>query len=159
MQLKDLIFGIQQKARHSQNILIAVNHQWNNKETVTWWKVLVFGKPAEWAERSRKVMLLQASGDHYMERWIDKEGNKRYTSLAAMTVINHSYKKKVEKQGPSYNDIQEMTCLSAGQPFHGWAVEKCFNAALTGGKPSQLKRLLSPREFVEPREIDQSVQQ
>lgn len=114
----DLRFSAEGKA--FTNLLVAVNRKYGNKETVTWWKVLVFGKPAEWAGEIKKGDVVQASGEPYMEEWIDKEGNKRYTlTLAAMTVINHSYKKeKVEKQAPSYNDMPDSD-IPFMQPFHG----------------------------------------
>ena len=72
------------------SITIAVSRKRKDKENTTWWKVVVFGKPAEWAAEIQKGDVVFASGEPLIEEWVDKDGNKRSTlTLMAQSVVGH----------------------------------------------------------------------
>ena len=98
-------------------ITIAVSRKRKDKENTTWWKVVVFGKPAEWASEIHKGDVVFASGEPLIEEWTDKDGNKRSTlTLMAQSLVGHGKWKKPEifdnptawKQGDKLGDFSDM---------------------------------------------------
>ena len=72
-------------------VTVAVTRKRKDKETTTWWQVLTFGKPAEWAAEIKKGGIVFASGEPVLEEWTDKDGNKRQTlKLIASECVNLS---------------------------------------------------------------------
>ena len=53
-------------------VSVAVTRKRKNIETVTWWKIAVFGKPTEWAGKIAKGDVVHASGEPVLEEWTDK---------------------------------------------------------------------------------------
>ena len=80
-------------------VSIAVTRKRKETETVTWWKVVVFGKSAEWAGEIKKGDVVFASGEPVLEEWQDKDGNKRSTlKLYAQSIVGHGkWNKPVDK--------------------------------------------------------------
>ncbi len=80
-------------------VSIAVTRKRKETETVTWWKVVVFGKSAEWAGEIKKGDVVFASGELVLEEWQDKDGNKRSTlKLYAQSIVGHGkWNKPVDK--------------------------------------------------------------
>lgn len=80
-------------------VSIAVTRKRKETETVTWWKVVVFGKSAEWAGEIKKGDVVFAAGEPVLEEWQDKDGNKRSTlKLYAQSIVGHGkWNKPVDK--------------------------------------------------------------
>ena len=93
-------------------VSIAVTRKRKETETVTWWKVVVFGKSAEWAGEIKKGDVVFASGEPVLEEWQDKDGNKRSTlKLYAQSIVGHGkwnkpVDKPVDKSNP-YTQIED----------------------------------------------------
>lgn len=72
------------------SITVAVTRKRKEKESTTWWKVVAFGKQAEWSADIQKGDVVFASGEPVLEEWTDKDGNKRSTlTLMAQQVVGH----------------------------------------------------------------------
>ena len=79
-------------------VSIAVTRKRKETETVTWWKVVVFGKSAEWAGEIKKGDVVFAAGEPVLEEWQDKDGNKRSTlKLYAQSIVGHGKWQKADK--------------------------------------------------------------
>ena len=79
-------------------VSIAVTRKRKETETVTWWKVVVFGKSAEWAGEIKKGDVVFAAGEPVLEEWQDKDGNKRSTlKLYAQSIVGHGRWQKADK--------------------------------------------------------------
>lgn len=80
-------------------VSIAVTRKRKETETVTWWKVVVFGKSAEWAGEIKKGDVVFAAGEPVLEEWQDKDGNKRSTlKMYAQSIVGHGkWSKPVDK--------------------------------------------------------------
>lgn len=87
-------------------VSVAVTRKRGGKETVTWWKVSVFGRPAEWASEIKKGDVVHASGEPVVEEWTDKDGNKRSTlKLIANSITGFGrWKSGGESSGDSMRD-------------------------------------------------------
>lgn len=71
-------------------VSVAVAFKRKGKEVTTWWRVVVFGKPTEWAAEIKKGDLVFVSGQPEMEEWTDKDGNKRQAlKLFAREIVGH----------------------------------------------------------------------
>ena len=93
-------------------VSVAVSSKRKDKETSTWWKVVVFGRPAEWAATIAKGDVVFASGQPEMEEWTDREGNKRQTlKLLAREIVGHG---KWQKQDQKAEQRPEATSHTAG---------------------------------------------
>lgn len=91
-------------------VSIAVTRKRKETETVTWWKVVVFGKSAEWAGEIKKGDVVFASGEPVLEEWQDKDGNKRSTlKLYAQSIVGHGkWNKPVDKPVDKSNPYTQM---------------------------------------------------
>ena len=91
-------------------VSIAVTRKRKETETVTWWKVVVFGKSAEWAGEIKKGDVVFAAGEPVLEEWQDKDGNKRSTlKLYAQSIIGHGkWNKPVDKPVYKSNPYTQM---------------------------------------------------
>lgn len=91
-------------------VSIAVTRKRKDSETVTWWRVVVFGKSAEWAGEIKKGDVVFASGEPVLEEWQDKDGNKRSTlKLYAQSIIGHGkWNKPVDKPVDKSNPYTQM---------------------------------------------------
>ena len=91
-------------------VSIAVTRKRKEAETVTWWKVVVFGKSAEWAGEVKKGDVVFASGEPVLEEWQDKDGNKRSTlKLYAQSIVGHGkWNKPVDKPVDKSNPYAQM---------------------------------------------------
>ena len=91
-------------------VSIAVTRKRKETETVTWWKVVVFGKSAEWAGEIKKGDVVFASGEPVLEEWQDKDGNKRSTlKLYAQSIVGHGkWNKPVDKPMDKSNPYTQM---------------------------------------------------
>ena len=79
-------------------VSIAVTRKRKETETVTWWKVVVFGKSAEWAGEIKKGDVVFAAGEPVLEEWQDKNGNQRSTlKLYAQSIVGHGKWQKADK--------------------------------------------------------------
>lgn len=97
-------------------VSIAVTRKRKETETVTWWKVVVFGKSAEWAGEIKKGDVVFASGEPVLEEWQDKDGNKRSTlKLYAQSIVGHGkWNKPVDKPVDKSNPFAD---LESDVPF------------------------------------------
>lgn len=91
-------------------VSIAVTRKRKETETVTWWKVVVFGKSAEWAGEIKKGDVVFAAGEPVLEEWQDKDGNKRSTlKLYAQSIVGHGkWNKPVDKPVDKPNPYTQM---------------------------------------------------
>ena len=91
-------------------VSIAVTRKRKETETVTWWKVVVFGKSAEWAGEIKKGDVVFAAGEPVLEEWQDKDGNKRSTlKLYAQSIVGHGkWNKPVDKPVDKSNPYTQM---------------------------------------------------
>ena len=91
-------------------VSIAVTRKRKESETVTWWRVVVFGKSAEWAGEIKKGDVVFASGEPVLEDWQDKDGNKRSTlKLYAQSIVGHGkWNKPVDKPVDKSNPYTQM---------------------------------------------------
>ena len=91
-------------------VSIAVTRKRKETETVTWWKVVVFGKSAEWAGEIKKGDVVFAAGEPVLEEWQDKDGNKRSTlKLYAQSIVGHGkWNKPVDKPVDKSNHYAQM---------------------------------------------------
>ncbi len=91
-------------------VSIAVTRKRKETETVTWWKVVVFGKSAEWAGEIKKGDVVFAAGEPVLEEWQDKDGNKRSTlKLYAQSIVGHGkWNKPVDKPVDKSNPYAQM---------------------------------------------------
>lgn len=91
-------------------VSIAVTRKRKETETVTWWKVVVFGKSAEWAGEIKKGDVVFAAGEPVLEEWQDKDGNKRSTlKLYAQSIVGHGkWNKPVDKPVDKPNPYAQM---------------------------------------------------
>ena len=91
-------------------VSIAVTRKRKETETVTWWKVVVFGKSAEWAGEIKKGDVVFAAGEPVLEEWEDKDGNKRSTlKLYAQSIVGHGkWNKPVDKPVDKSNPYAQM---------------------------------------------------
>lgn len=93
-------------------VSIAVTRKRKDSETVTWWRVVVFGKSAEWAGEIKKGDVVFAAGEPVLEEWQDKDGNKRSTlKLYAHSIVGHGkwnnpVDKPVDKSNP-YTQMED----------------------------------------------------
>jgi len=97
-------------------VSIAVTRKRKETETVTWWKVVVFGKSAEWAGEIKKGDVVFAAGEPMLEEWQDKDGNKRSTlKLYAQSIVGHGkWNKPVDKHVDKSNPFAD---LESDVPF------------------------------------------
>ena len=97
-------------------VSIAVTRKRKETETVTWWKVVVFGKSAEWAGEIKKGDVVFAAGEPVLEEWQDKDGNKRSTlKLYAQSIVGHGkWNKPVDKPVDKSNPFAD---LESDVPF------------------------------------------
>jgi len=97
-------------------VSIAVTRKRKETETVTWWKVVVFGKSAEWAGEIKKGDVVFAAGEPMLEEWQDKDGNKRSTlKLYAQSIVGHGkWNKPVDKPVDKSNPFAD---LESDVPF------------------------------------------
>ena len=117
-------------------VSVAVTRKRKDKETVTWWRIVVFGKPAEWAGKIAKGDVVHASGEPVLEEWTDKDGGKRNTlKLYANSITGFGKWQKAddaprERDSAQYSHAPENKPASGGfgdieedipfrQPFHG----------------------------------------
>ena len=91
-------------------VSIAVTRKRKETESVTWWKVVVFGKSAEWAGEIKKGDVVFAYGEPVLEDWQDKDGNKRSTlKLYAQSIVGHGkWNKPVDKPVDKSNPYTQM---------------------------------------------------
>ena len=87
-------------------VSVAVTRKRKDKETVTWWKVVVFGKPAEWAGKIAKGDVVHASGEPVLEEWTDQNGGKRNTlKLYANSITGFGkWQKSADRQDDAPRD-------------------------------------------------------
>ena len=97
-------------------VSIAVTRKRKESETVTWWRVVVFGKSAEWAGEIKKGDVVFAAGEPVLEEWQDKDGGKRSTlKLYAQSIVGHGkWNKPVDKPVDKSNPFAD---LESDVPF------------------------------------------
>lgn len=93
-------------------VSVAVTRKRKMEEQVTWWRVVVFGKPAEWAGEIKKGDVVMAAGEPALEEWTDKDGGKRFTlRLYANNITGFGKWQKTEKQekpqAGGFSDMEE----------------------------------------------------
>ena len=99
-------------------VSIAVTRKRKETETVTWWKVVVFGKSAEWAGEIKKGDVVFAAGEPVLEEWQDKNGNQRSTlKLYAQSIVGHGKWQKTDKPVDKPVDKSTFADLESDVPF------------------------------------------
>ena len=62
------------------NFKVAVNTGYGEHKVCSWYKVVSFGKTAEWVGKSiKKGMAVAVSGELKMDEWTGKDGHKNFT--------------------------------------------------------------------------------
>lgn len=86
------------------NFKIAVNQGYGENKSVGWYKVVCFGKTAEWAGKNiKKGQACLASGELKMEEWTGKDGHKNVSPEIVASQVTSLEKKQKD------DDKQEST--------------------------------------------------
>lgn len=70
------------------NFKVAVNQGYGEKKSVGWYKVVCFGKTAEWVGKNvKKGMAMFAAGELKMDEWTSNDGHKNVSpEIVANTI-------------------------------------------------------------------------
>ena len=89
-------------------VSVAVTRKRKEKAVTTWWRVVVFGKAAEWAGKIAKGDVVFASGVPEADEWEAKDGSMRQTlKLIASECVGLGRWQKADQSANAYTAAKE----------------------------------------------------